>query len=567
MAPRGNQDACPVDDCPVWEGPRYRFGEPGRRWWTESCNVFGQGICNVALMRIESGCMFYCPFWGSTLLELVFSAPMRRFTFQTGSAILSVLVVSLAAPGRVAGQNAQPAESSTPAVTATAQNGPAQQTSADTASAAPEPEAGDALTLFPHSETSRYWISGQANIVLQWHGRFPAAYSGTNSFLPAAENATSKVYTLFLGYELTHTTEVFLDVESAGGGGLSNALGLAGLTNLDVVRNPSLGDVPYLARLMVRQIIPLSSERVTVERGPLALATSLPARRLEFRLGKFTIPDFFDENTYGNDSHLQFLNWTVDNDGAYDYAANTRGYTDGAILEYDDHWFSARFGVTLMPKVANGIHLDADIARARSENLEVSAAGNRLLRRAGVLRFLSYLNTADMGNYEQANANFLNGEGSTPNIISTRRQGRHKYGFELNFEQELPAHLGVFGRVGWSDGRNEAFAYTEVDRTVQAGVFSKGDKWRRKNDRAGAVFVANEIVAAHQQYLGYGGLGFMLGDGALTPGPEKIFEGFYTAHLWRGFFASCDFQHVNNPGYNKARGPVFVPGLRFHVEF
>jgi hypothetical protein len=106
-----------------------------------------------------------------------------------------------------------------------------------------------------------------------------------------------------------------------------------------------------------------------------------------------------------------------------------------------------------------------------------------------------------------------------------------------------------------------------VDRTVQAGVFSKGDKWRRKNDRAGAVFVANEIVAAHEQYLGYGGLGFLLGDGALTPGPEKIFEGFYTAHLWRGFFASCDFQHINNPGYNKARGPVFVPGLRFHVEF
>jgi len=127
--------------------------------------------------------------------------------------------------------------------------------------------------------------------------------------------------------------------------------------------------------------------------------------------------------------------------------------------------------------------------------------------------------------------------------------------------------LAVFGRVGWSDGRNESFAYTEDDRTVETGIFSKGDKWRRKNDRVGAVFVANQVVAAHQQYLGYGGLGFLLGDGALTPGTEKIFEGFYTAHLWRGFFASCDFQHINSPGYNRARGPVFVPGLRFHVEF
>jgi high affinity Mn2+ porin len=519
--------------------------------------------------------MFYCACSGSTLLERLFPGLMRRFTFQIGLAILFVLLLCLAIPCNAAAQDAQQADSSTPVIAATAHDAdrPAQRASGDTppesgpAPAATEPESSDVLTLFPHSETSRYWISGQANIVLQWHGRFPAAYSGTNSFKPAPENTTSKVYTLFLGYELTHTTEIFLDVESAGGHGLSNALGLAGFTNLDVVRNPSLGDVPYLARLMVRQIIRLSKERVTVERGPLALATSLPARRLEFRLGKFTIPDFFDENTYGTDSHLQFLNWTVDNDGAYDYAANTRGYTDGAILEYDDHWFGARFGVMLMPKVANGINLDADIARARGENLELSAAGNRLLHRAGVVRFLSYLNIANMGNYEEANANFLNGEGSTPDIVSTRRQGRHKYGFELNFEQELPANLGVFGRIGWSDGRNESFAYTEVDRTVQAGVFTKGDKWRRKNDRGGVVFVANEIVAAHQQYLANGGLGFLLGDGALTPGPEKIFEGFYTAHLWRGFFASCDFQHINNPGYNKARGPVFVPGMRFHVEF
>ena len=517
--------------------------------------------------------MFYSACWGSTLLERMFLRLMRRFAHQTGFAIFSMLLVSFISAHAAGAQDAQPDSLPTEALAATAQNtgAPTQQTGADgppaPAPTATEPESGDMLTLFPHSETSRYWISGQANFVLQWHGNFPAPYSGTNSFTHAAENATSKVYTLFLGYELTHTTEVYLDIESAGGHGLSNALGLAGFVNLDVVRNPSLGDVPYLARLMIRQIIPLSKEMVTVERGPLSLATSVPARRIEFRLGKFTIPDFFDVNSYGSDSHLQFLNWTVDNDGAYDYAANTRGYTDGAILEYDDHWFSARFGVMLMPKVANGIYLEANIAQARGENLELSATGNRLLHRSGTVRFLSYLNIANMGNYEEANANFLNGEVSTPSISSTAKQGRKKYGFELNFEQELPADLAVFGRVGWSDGRNESFAYTEDDRTVETGIFSKGDKWRRKNDRVGAVFVANQIVAAHQQYLGYGSLGFLLGDGALSPGTEKIFEGFYTVHLWRGFFASCDFQHINNPGYNKVRGPVFVPGMRFHVDF
>lgn len=434
-------------------------------------------------------------------------------------------------------------------------------------SSASDSDQQDPLTLFPHSDTSRYWISGQANIVLQWHGRFPAPYTGPNSLRPEPENGTSKVYTLYLGYELTPTTEVYLDMESAGGHGLSNALGLAGITNLDVVRNTTLSQDPYVARFMLRQIIPLTDERIESDRDELHLATSLPARRIEFRVGKFDLADFFDLNTYGSDSHLQFLNWTVDNDGAWDYAANTRGYTDGALVEYDDHWWTVRFAEALMPKVANGINLDADLARARAANLEFQASGNRIFHRAGTVRLLSYLNTANMGNYERANAEFLDHETPTPNIVDTRRQGRHKYGFGLNFEQEITPQIGVFGRLGWSDGRNESFAYTEVDRTFQLGAFVKGTAWHRRNDRAGTVFVANGIVAAHQQYLALGGLGFLLGDGALTYGPEKISESFYTMHLWRGFFASLDLQHINNPGYNQARGPVVVPGARFHVEF
>jgi high affinity Mn2+ porin len=495
---------------------------------------------------------------------------MVRRIVQIIFAAAPLLLVFPGLARSVAAQN-NPAERQSapqgPVSQAPSTNTPPQAGTEGTPSAADDSTNSDGLTLFPHSETSRYWISGQANVILQWHDSFPAAYSAKNSFRSASENATSKVYTLYLGYEVTKTTEVFLDIESAGGHGLSNALGIAGFVNLDVVRNPTLGDLPYVARLMLRQIIPLSSERIETERGPFGLATSLPARRLEFRIGKFSMPDFFDANSYGTDSHLQFLNWTVDNNGAYDYAANTRGYTDGAILEYGDHWFSARFGEALMPKVANGINLDADIARARASNLELEARGNRFFGRAGVVRFLSYVNTANMGNYREAIADFLNGQGTVPDIVATRKQGRHKYGFGLNFEQEITPHIGVFGRVGWSDGRNESFAYTEVDRTGELGIFTKGDTWKRRNDRAGAVFVANAIVAAHQQYLGFGGLGFILGDGALTYGPEKIFEGFYTAHVWRGLFASCDLQHVNNPGYNQARGPVFVPGLRFHVDF
>jgi carbohydrate-selective porin OprB len=329
----------------------------------------------------------------------------------------------------------------------------------------------------------------------------------------------------------------------------------------------ALSREPYLAQFMLRQIIPLSGEHEDSDRDELNLATSLPVRRIDMRVGKFDMEDFFDLNTWGSDSHLQFLNWTVDGNGAYDYAADTRGYTDGVLVEYDDHWWTVRFAEAMMPKTANGRYLDADIARARAENLELEARGKRIAHRSGTVRLLSYLNHGNMGNYEDSIREFLDGKSPTPEIIATRQQGRHKYGFGLNFEQEITPQVGIFGRLGWSDGRNESFAYSEDDRTVEFGGLAQGSLWHRKNDRAGVALVGNGIVAAHQQYLALGGLGFVLGDGALTYGHERIAEAFYTAHLWRGFFASYDFQRIDNPGYNQARGPVAVSTLRFHTDF
>ena len=477
---------------------------------------------------------------------------------QIAVRVFCILTVCLAAPWLAVAQISAPA-SAPPA--------PAPSRDQSTGEAA---DPTDSVTVFPHSNSARYWISGQANVILQWHGAFPAQYSGQNSLSNWAQSATTHVLTLYTGYELTHTTEVFADMEDATGNGIGNANGMAGYTNMDSVRlanGVALGKGPYLARFMLRQIIPLSHDSVEAGRDELHLATILPARRLEFRVGKFDMADFFDVNTWGSDSHLQFLNWTVDNNGAYDYAADTRGYTDGAMLEYDDHWWTVRFAEAMMPKTANGQFLDADIARARAENLELEARGKWIAHRSGTVRLLTYLNHADMGNYEKAIAAYLNHQTATPDITATRVEGRHKYGFGLNFEQAITAQVGVFGRLGWSDGRNESFAYTEDDRTVEAGGFATGNSWRRRHDRVGVAFVANGIVAAHQEYLALGGLGFVLGDGALTYGREKIVESFYTAHLWRGFYASYDFQHAANPGYNQARGPVSVSAFRFHTDF
>jgi high affinity Mn2+ porin len=464
---------------------------------------------------------------------------------------------------------ASPSYSQSPATPAQPPQASTSELNSSTQESAPAADSAT-VTMFPHSDSTRWWFSGQGNIVLQWHPSFPSKYSGPNSLSAPAQSATSRVFTLYTGYEVTDTTEVFVDIEDSTGGGIGNALGLAGYTNLDVVRTAAgvpLSHAPYLARALLRQIIPLSSERVSTERNWLNLATSLPKRRLEFWVGKFTLPDFFDTNGPGSDSHLQFLNWTVDNSGAYDYAANTRGYTDGAMVEYDDGRWSVRFAEALMPKVANGIQLDADLARARSENFETDYRGGFLHHRDGTMRFITYLNHANMGSYREAIDEFLAGKTSQPNIVATRRQGRHKYGFDLNFEQNLTDKLRAFGRWGWNDGRNESFVYTEVDRALELGGDYSGDAWRRKNDRAGAAVSMNAISGDHARYLALGGIGFLLGDGALNYGREKIFETYYTAHVWRGTFVSFDLQHVNNSGYNKDRGPVLVPGLRFHVDF
>jgi len=423
-------------------------------------------------------------------------------------------------------------------------------------------------TMFPHAEWNRLWLSGQANFISQWHPEFNSPYQGTNSLTPEAQDATSRELTLYTGWRATKTTEFLFDLQETGGHGLSEALGVAGFFNLDVVRNPLLSKEPYVARLMWHQVIVLSGKKVVAERGPFSLFRELPERRLEVRFGKFSLVDFFDVNSYGSDSNLQFMNWAVDNNGAYDYAADTRGFTFGALLEYYDRNWALRFAEGLMPKVANGIHLDADIARAHSENVELELHGRVIGKRPGIVRALSYVNHANMGDYADAvNSWLANPVTPTPEITAHPLQTTIKYGFGLNFEQPLTDWLGVFGRWGWNEGQHESFAYTEVDQTCLIGVGGNGGRWGRRNDHVGLAFVSDGISRDHAQYLAYGGDGFILGDGKLNYGRENILESYYTLHAWRGIFPAFGLQYVVNPGYNRDRGPVIVPTLRLHVDF
>jgi len=427
------------------------------------------------------------------------------------------------------------------------------------------------LTMFPHPEGSRYWVSGQANIIFQGRLPFHSPYEGPNSFRSSAEYRTSMVGTIYTALRRNrsdrYNTDFIFDIESAAGRGLSQALGLAGFTNLDVVRNPNLGAAPYIARYQIHQVIGLTAETVPQDPNQFALAPKVPARRIEFRVGKMTLPDFFDVNSVGSDSHLQFMNWTIDNNGAWDYAADTRGYTVGGLAEYDDRSWSLRYGIFAMPVVANGIDMDWAFSRAHGQNGEFELRRSLLTHRQGVNRILFYANRAHMGSYREAVNAYLDGTDSTPTITNHEHFGALKYGFGYNTEQELTPSLRLFGRFGWNEGQHESFAYTEVDQTIEGGADYAGASWHRPLDKIALAIVSNAIKRDHQNYLRFGGLGFLLGDGKLNYGRETIVESYYNAHAWRGLFYSVDVQHISNPGFNRDRGPVWVGSVRAHVDF
>ena len=447
----------------------------------------------------------------------------------------------------------------------------------DAASLSDLPDApGKSTTIFPHPDGAKFWVSGQANIIFQAHGPFRSPYEGSNSLQGRGEYKTSLVGTLFLGARISrnprYPLDALADFESAGGRGISQALGLAGFTNLDVVRNPNLGSKPYLARVVLHQTIGLTSKMIDVENTPFSLSTSLPERRIELHVGKMSLPDYIDINTVGSDSHLQFLNWTVDNNGAWDYAADTRGYTYAAVAEYHDRSFSARYAIAAMPTVANGIDLDWAFSRANGQNVEVEFRRNLLgtlvsHERKGTIRILAFVNHAHMGLYRDAVKAYLSGKDQRPDVAAHAKFGSVKYGFGLNAEQEITQNLHVFLRAGWNEGQHESYAYTEVDQTVAAGASLSGESFSRPNDKIGIAFVSNAIKHDHQEYLRYGGLGFLLGDGNLTYGRENILESYYNLHAWRGVFYALNMQFIEHPGYNQDRGPVLVEGVRMHVDF
>jgi high affinity Mn2+ porin len=419
-------------------------------------------------------------------------------------------------------------------------------------------------------------LGAQYTFIEQQQSSLESPYEGPFSLHPDGDRQPTNTMGVYTGWAPVKWGQLYFDTEKFMGAGVSNATGLGGLTNGDVIRQgvPGLKKQFYVARLFARFMLPLPgavSSVNPVTRGQDQIAGTEAARRIELKVGQMSVSDDFDRNSYANSARTQFLNWSLWNDTAWDFAANTRGYTDGFVVGYVSPAWSLRYGMYRMPLYANAQTMET-LLRAREQDLELTLSPSAT---GTIVRLLAWHNTARMGDYAQALA-IAAATNAVPNVAADDMQGRHKFGYGFNAEQPLAdgGDSGVFLRLGWQDGKTEDFVFTEVDRHASAGGQLSGIHWGRGEDRLGVGLVLEGMSDVHRDYLAAGGSGFLLGDGALNYAHEEILETYYRAQwTWELGRAAVraqltpDFQYIQNPGFNRDRGPVRFYALRIHFEY
>lgn len=418
-------------------------------------------------------------------------------------------------------------------------------------------------------KVEKFTIHAQSTVINQFKPKFQANYSGENSLSTNAESATSLTTTVFLGVRLWKGGAFYLNPEIAGGSGLSQTLGISAAPNGETFRIGNPSPKIYVARMFYRQLFKIGSGLTTSHDEYFhnhsdfnQLADFEPIKHISFTIGKISIADYFDDNKYSHDPRTQFLSWGLMSNGAWDYPANTRGYTPSIVIEYispNNEW---RGAISLIPSVANGNEMNNDIFKANSSTFEYVRRYS-IKNRKGAFRILGFYTMGNLGSYLQS----LSEVSFPPSVVSTRSYGRNKYGFGLNLEQDLTNDLGLFARYSWNDGRNETWAFTEIDRSLSVGIQKNGKSWKRKNDYVGLASVISGLSKWHKMYLRAGGKGFMLGDSKLNYALENLSEFYYSAQLRENIYLTGAYQLVINPGFNADRkGPVSVFSFRLHLR-
>jgi high affinity Mn2+ porin len=443
----------------------------------------------------------------------------------------------------------------------------AQQAQTDSPNAAPQvPSSADAAgASSAEAASERFAVHGQATFLEQLTAPFHAPYSGPNSLSPR-HGAETIDATLFLGGRLWSGAEAWINPEIDQGFGLDDTVGVAGFPSGAAYKVGRSHPYWRLQRLFVRQTVELGGERQPLDSMANQLAGFQSANRWVFTVGKISVPDIFDANQYAHDPRNDFFNWTAVDAGTFDYAADSWGFTAGAAAEWYQGAWTLRAGVFDLSDVPNSETLDPGfhefqwLGEVEKRHELAGLPGKLLLTLFDTRGRMALLNDA------VALAQST-GESLHETLVAVRRY-RDRIGASLNLEQQLSSDLGMFARAGKASGNVETYEFTDVDRTISAGLSLKGKSWGRTDDNVGLAGIVNGISATRERFLNAGGLGILVGDGQLPhPGAEQILETYYRLAVAPWAQITFDYQYVVNPAFNTERGPVSIVAVRIHAQF
>jgi high affinity Mn2+ porin len=423
--------------------------------------------------------------------------------------------------------------------------------------------ADDPEAIFGGGDADLFAVHGQGTVVEQYHPRFSSPYVGPQSLNPGQRGDETVDVTAFLGVRPWKGAELWMDPEIDQGFGLSDTLGIDAFTSAEAYKVGKSSPYPKVQRLFLRQTFNLGGDAKKVDSDMNQFAGSQTENRLVLTVGKFSVVDVFDTNKYAHDSKNDFLNWAVLDTGTFDYAADAWGYTYGGAAEWYQGPWTLRAGLFDLSGVPNNKNLDKTFHQYQID-LEIERRYT-LFGQDGAMRLTGFDSRGRMGRFDDATA--LAEATGQPADIALVRHYHTRLGLSFNMEQAVTENLGLFARGGHADGRYEGYEYTDMDNTFAAGLSLKGSGWGRKDDVFGFAGVVDEASAAAEAYFNAGGLGILAGDGKLPhPGAEKIIETYYSLPVAKFTHLSIDYQFVDNPAFNRDRGPVSVLGLRLHAE-
>jgi high affinity Mn2+ porin len=437
---------------------------------------------------------------------------------------------------------------------------------AQTSGPTPQPEPVPVTPEQAEQVTTEQWaIHGQTTFTWQLQPGFRAAFTGPQS-LPADANGRETFdATVYLGFRPWQGAEIWFNPETDQGFGLGNSFGVAAYLSGEAYKLGQNDPYYRMARAFFRQTIDLGGEPEKLDPDLNQLGGTQTANRIVLTVGKVSVVDIFDTNKYAHDPREDFLNWAILDVATFDYAADAWGATYGAAAEWYQDRYAARVGVFDMPSVPNSTALTLPLLHQTQFVAELEER-HTLWDQPGKIKVLYWLSRGNLGTYSDALA-LAYATRTTPSTGAVANY-RSKYGVAFNLEQQLASDLGLFVKGGWSQGGVEEDAFTDMNASVTAGLSLAGTRWGRPDDTVGLAGVISEISAIGSHYLAAGGLGGIIGDGALfKSGPEEVLETYYSFAAFSWAKVTGDYQFVNNPAYNQQRGPVSAFALRLHAEF